>query len=313
MVVPTFERRASVLRLLGGLRQQTVEPTAYEVVVAIDGSQDGTREAVSAFDASFAVHSVFHANRGLAATRNAGLHAAAGEIVAFLDDDMEPTPTFVEGHLRAHAGEGPAGVIGAAPIVVEPGAPPLVGYMSEAFSARLERLARSPRVEFQDAYTGNFSMPRATLEQLGGYDEGFRLYGHEDYELVHRLASAGVRLVYAPLALAHQHYEKTFAAVARDAVERGRTAVYFSRKHPEVVGRLRLGAYASGTRKWRALRGALLSGTRVWPNLPRALVGLITSLERRRPRRLHRYYAMALDYCYWVGVQAARREDREAS
>jgi hypothetical protein len=78
-----------------------------------------------------------------------------------------------------------------------------------------------------------------------------------------------------------------------------------------VAGRLRLGAYGRETRKWRLLRGALLSATRVFRRLPRAVIGLVTQLERRRPRRLDRYYTMALDYCYWVGVQAVTREPTE--
>jgi hypothetical protein len=37
-------------------------------------------------------------------------------------------------------------------------------------------------------------------------------------------------------------------------------------------------------------------------------------LERRprRPRRMHSYYYHALDYCYWVGVRDALRENRRA-
>src|SRR5262249_50303903 len=118
----------------------------------------------------------------------------------------------------------------------------------------------------------------------------------------------GVGLAYAPRALAHQHYEKTFPGVARDALDRGRTAVYFSRKHPEVVGRLRLGHFAAETWKWRTLRAVLLAGARLWRGMPPAVVASVTALEARQPKRRHRYYAMALDYCYWAGVQAARRE-----
>ena len=45
-------------------------------------------------------------------------------------------------------------------------------------------------------------------------------------------------VVFSPDALAHQHYEKEFPAVARDAMARGHTAEHFARKHPEVVSRL---------------------------------------------------------------------------
>jgi GT2 family glycosyltransferase len=312
VVVPTFERRASVERLLQALCRQTAPADQFEVVVSIDGSGDGTRELVSGFSAPYRLTGLYQANRGRSAARNAGLRVASGDLVAFLDDDMEPAPEFVEGHLEAHRAPGLRGVVGAAPIVRGDGSNPGVGFMSRAFDLRLERLAQADEVRFNDAYTGNFSTSRDVLVRLGGYDEGFTLYGHEDYELLHRLVETGVKLTYAPRALAYQHYEKTFPAVAEDAMARGRTAVYFARKHPEVAGQLRLGAYARETRKWRLLRRTLLAATRMSGGIPRGVTGLMTWLERRRPRRLDRYYTMALDYCYWAGVQAATREDAEA-
>ena len=314
MVVPTFERCASVLRLLRALGQQTVPADSFEVVVSIDGSEDGTREMVGAFRAPYALRNLWHPNRGRAAALNAGLLVASGDVIVFLDDDMEPAPGFVEGHRHAHAGPRTLGVVGAAPIVVGDDAPSITRYVGDAFNARLERLARADQVHFKDAYTGNFSAPRSLLERVGGYDEGFQAYGHEDYELLLRLTKVGAELVYCPQALAYQHYDKAFPAVARDAMARGRTAVYFTSKHREVAGELRLAAYARETWKWRLLRGVLLAGSRVFRHLPQAIVSLVTMLEARRPRRLDRYYTMALDYFYWVGVQAVPRQrpDRSA-
>ncbi len=311
MVIPTFGGRASVLRLLEALGRQAAPPGDFEVIVSIDGSSDGTQEMVGSFPAPFALRSLWQPNRGRAAARNAGLRAAVGELVVFLDDDMEPAPSFLDGHQRAHSGASPRGVVGAAPIIVADSAPPLVTYVGRAFNARLERLARAERVHFKDAYTGNFSAPRAVLERIGGYDEGFRLYGHEDYELLFRLVEAGVELVYGPEALAHQHYEKTFPAVARDAMARGRTAVYFARKHPGVVDQLRLGAFSQETRKWRLLRSVLLGFGGVFRGLPEAVIALIIRVERQRPPRLDRYYAMALDYFYWAGVRSVVSEQEQ--
>jgi GT2 family glycosyltransferase len=158
-----------------------------------------------------------------------------------------------------------------------------------------------------EAYTGNFSLARATFLELGGFDESFRAYGHEDYELVLRLLKAGGELVFSPAAVAYQHQEKDFPALARDAMARGKTAVLFASKHPEIAAQLKLGAFDSGTRKWRRLRSVMLALTGVFPGLPRVVIALISALERRPPRRLDRYYTMALDYFYWVGARTALR------
>jgi glycosyltransferase involved in cell wall biosynthesis len=311
VIVPTFDRCASVERMLRAFAGQTVSAGEFEVIVSIDGSEDGTTEMVTRYPAPFALRGIRQPNRGRAAACNAGLRAAAGGLVVFLDDDMEPAPDFLAAHLRAHAGAVPYGVIGAAPIVAPDGASPLAAFARRAFEERLDRLARSTPVQFSDAYTGNFSVPRAALENVGGYDESFQRYGHEDYELLLRLSQSGVRLVFSPHALAHQHYEKKFPAVARDAMARGHTAVHFARKHPEVVSRLRLGRFERETRKWRVLRGVLLRLGGVLDGVPEAIVWLVTRLERLRPARLDRYYTMALDYFYWVGARAALRERGE--
>ena len=51
----------------------------------------------------------------------------------------------------------------------------------------------------------------------------------------------------------------------------------------------------------------MLAMTGVFRGLPGVVISLVTALERHPPRRLDRYYTMALDYFYWVGVRTAPR------
>jgi GT2 family glycosyltransferase len=310
VVIPTYQRRASVLRALESLSGQSLPPGAYEVVAVVDGSTDGTVEAVRRLATPYRLVAVEQANRGRAAACNAGIRVAAGEVVVLLDDDMEAEPTLLEAHWCAHVDGAPRVALGAVPIVLEPGAPPLVDYRARRFQSRLAALAAPGyRLTYSDIYTGNASARRALLLEAGLFDEAFAVYGHEDYELALRLEKAGAEFVFCPGAVAHQHYEKTFPGLARDSVARGRTAVLFSRKHPEVTRRLKLGQAAPATPKWRALRALLLGLTRVVPPTVNGVTRVMEWVERRRPRRLDRYYDLALDYYYWVGVRAARAEN----
>jgi GT2 family glycosyltransferase len=313
VVIPTYQRRESLLRALASLARQTLAPEEYEVIAAVDGSTDGTGDAARRLAVPYPLSVLEGPNRGRAGACNAGIQAAAGDVVVLLDDDMEASPEFLAAHARAHAraheGAAERAVVGAAPIVAGPGAPAFVRYMARGFAARLERLGKPGyRLHFRDTYTGNFSVRRGVLLQVGGFDNAFRTYGHEDYELALRLQGAGVELVYDSDALAYQHYEKTFEGFARDGIARGRTAVLFAGKHPGDLDRLKLSEYERETRTWRAVRSILLRSSRFTDRVPQWIIALITRLERAEPARLERYYTMAIDYFYWYGVFAARRE-----
>jgi GT2 family glycosyltransferase len=305
-----------VLRLLRALGAQRGAPP-FEVVVAVDGAEDGTREAVAGYAAPFAVRHLWQPRRGRAAACNAGARLAAAPLLVFLDDDMEPAPGFVAAHRDAHRragrGGGALGVVGAAPIVAAPGAPPVVAYRAAHFAGKLARLAgRRGGLAFTDVYTGNFSVPRALFAAAGGFDEAFRLYGHEDYELALRLGRAGARFAYAPAAAARQHYDKRFRALAADVAAEGRTAVLFALKHPEALAALPLGEYAARPWRRRARLGALVALARAWPGLADRLVASVERAERRtRPAgypALFARYGRVFDLLYWLGVERALRD-----
>jgi GT2 family glycosyltransferase len=311
VVIPTYQRCASVRRALEALTRQTMPAAEYEVIVPIDGSDDGTREMIAGFRAPYRLTADWHPNQGRAAARNAGISLAQGQLIIFLDDDMEPVPGFLLAHWEAHPQGSRRAVVGPVPIPVDASSPPIVHYRQSGMNAHLDRLAQPGyKLGFRDIYTGNLSLPRELLREVGGFDETFKLYGHEDYELALRLVKAGVELGYCPAATAYQAYDKDFAALAQDCMAKGRTAVLFARMHSDVASSPQLATYRAGPWKWRATRAPLLLLSRWFPTFPERLIGSMTRLERRRPRRLHTYYRLAFDYFFWVGVQSALREQQ---
>jgi hypothetical protein len=177
--------------------------------------------------------------------------------------------------------------------------------------AHLRRLAEPGyRLGFRDIYSGNLSLPRDVLREVGGFDEAFTLYGHEDYELALRLSKAGAELGFSPEAIAYQYYEKDFAALARDCLARGHTAVLFARKHPDVTSSPQLAGYHTGEPGWRLVRSLMLVCSRWVPRFPGWVIAAMTRLERRRVRRLPGLYRRSLDYFFWVGARSALRESR---
>jgi len=308
VVIPTYLRCALVQRALEALTRQTLSPDEYEVIVAIDGSQDGTQEMVSQFHAAYKLHSIWQPNRGRSAACNAGIRVATGKLLILLDDDMEPVPGFLAAHLRAHPEGSRFAVVGAAPVPLTRCSPPVVQYIGSKFNSHLKTLAR-PRYQFKlrDFYSGNFSIRREVLLEAGAFDESFRIYGNEDLELSVRLSKAGVQLVYSPEAMAYQHYTKDFAALARDNIAKGRTAVLLASKHPETYQNLKLSLYTQASLKWRFLRAGLLHLSRVWGATPEWVILFMTWLARRHTPRFNFCCFLALDYFYWLGASSALR------
>lgn len=302
VIVPTHQRRASLERALRSLTAQSLEPHEYEIIVAIDGSTDGTRELVATMER---VRSVWQPRGGRASACNAGLRLASAPIVVLLDDDMEATPGFLAAHLAAHDGAPGLGVVGAVPIRTDASSTAVTRYIADKFNGHLGNLAK-PGYMFglRDFYSGNFSVAREAMAAVGGFDDAFAVYGNEDLDLSLRLRAIGLRLVFSADAIAFQHYEKDFAALARDTREKGRTAVQLARKHPSVTHDLKLWQFNRGPLASRLARNALLAATQWWPRTPDAVVRTMSWLGDRRAPALHRVYPVALDYLYWLGVRS---------
>jgi glycosyltransferase involved in cell wall biosynthesis len=81
--MPAYNAERYIAAALSTVLQQT--HTDYEIIVVDDGSADGTREEVRRFAPG--IRYTYQDNHGAAAARNAGIRAARGEFVCFLDAD----------------------------------------------------------------------------------------------------------------------------------------------------------------------------------------------------------------------------------
>jgi GT2 family glycosyltransferase/peptidoglycan/xylan/chitin deacetylase (PgdA/CDA1 family) len=276
IVVPTYRRRDVVTASVRALtRQEGAAP--FEVIVVVDGSDDGSAEALRALRVPFPLSVVEQPNRGRAAACNRGAAAAAGELLLLLDDDMEADPRLLAEHERSHA-EGADVVLGHIPL--HPDSPPgfladAVGRWAERRAALLESSGGPPPLE--ELLTGQMSLRRETFARLGGFDDAFTrggAFGGEDLDLGRRLSAAGCAIVFNPKAVSRQRYVVRPRQYLRQWREAGRSDVLLARKHPQETERIfRRRLSASERIVWRRLRlplrWAVLALASVGPQGPR--------------------------------------------
>jgi len=200
VVIPTRNRRDSLLRVLEALTHQTVGHDLFEVVVVCDGCTDGTAGACARLITPYRLTVIDESRAaGPAAARNKALAAAIGGVVIFLDDDVVPDPNLIAEHLRAHQQDQMAAVIG--PLLAPSGfalnpwtrweAAMLDGQYHDMAAGRWEPTPRQ-------FYTGNASVRREHLIAAGGFNESFARA--EDVELAYRLQRMHLRFYFSPSA-----------------------------------------------------------------------------------------------------------------
>ena len=306
VIVPTHQRRERVVHNVEALVKQ--ELTSFEVVVVDDGGSDGTAAALRELDPPFPLTVLEQENSGAAEARNAGARSASGEILLFLDDDMEADRAMLAEHDRCHR-EGADLVVGDMPL--HPDSPQNLLSVGVGLwaSSRRERLTTDGgKIGPDDLLTGQMSISREAFDRVGGFDTSFTregMFGGEDIDFGLRVVKAGFSVVYDPAAISYQYYDVDPGAYLHRTREAGRSEEELVLKHPEQGNRLEEGP-AFHTRRSRWLLGPLVVAPEAfsWP-LRAVAVALVRS--GRQEGWVRRLFFGLRTMEHLRGVRQARR------
>ena len=222
VIVTTYNRPDALALVLAGLQAQT--DANFEVIIADDGSTDATRTLIAHYQSQrgcAGLQRIVHAWQAddgfrASAARNLGVHQSQGDYLIFLDGDCIPRPSFVARHrLLAEAGF----MVSGSRVLLSEGFTqqllttqfdPPVQQRSMAFwlvrrlrgdSNKVIPLLLGPdtslrhyrEVKWSRIKSCNLAIWRKHYEAVDGFDESFIGWGHEDADLVLRLARHGVR------------------------------------------------------------------------------------------------------------------------
>lgn len=172
VVIPAYNAAAYVVEAVQSALAQTLTP--YEIIVVDDGSTDDTAAKVR----DLPVQLIHQANAGVAKARNAGVAAATGDAIAFLDADDVWHPRKLELQTAALS---QADLI-ATQIFPWPGVMPEVGQQS----IKLNRIVFEKLIIRNSVITSTVLVKSQVLRDAGEFDS--RMQGPEDYDLWLRIA-----------------------------------------------------------------------------------------------------------------------------
>lgn len=232
VIVCTRNRAHAVAASLASVADaaQACRTLDVELVVVDNASTDETPAVVGTWAKSVTlpIRLVREDRKGLAVSRNTGVRAARGAILAFTDDDCRLAPDYFRALQSAFASDAGMAVRGGRVDLGDPGDLPFTIKTDPA-----------PAVYTGEQHPGGFihgcnmAMTRATFDHVGPFDERFGAgapcEAGEDTDYLYRAHLAGIPVEYTPsLVVAHFHGRRSRAEIMKlnSVYARGNGALY---------------------------------------------------------------------------------------
>jgi glycosyltransferase involved in cell wall biosynthesis len=228
VVIPTYRRSRELAACLASLSALDYPLDRLEVIVVDDGGGVSfDPELRDRLELTVVEPGAMRtARRGPAAARNLGAERAAGELLAFTDDDCLPAPDWLRVLVDRYV-QTPGHAVGGRTVNL----PPRDAY-ARASQVILDCVYAFYNADTSDARflaSNNLVLPRERFLHLGGFDSGFRCPGGEDRDLCDRWVHHGYGMTYAREALVYHARSDDLPSFARQYFGYGRGAYRYHR------------------------------------------------------------------------------------
>ena len=186
VIVPVRNGLPFLQTLVDALERQTIGTKGFELVLADDGSSDGTLEWLEERSAPW-IRVAPGPPRNSYAARNRGAAASSAAVLAFCDVDCVPEPDWLE---RALAALEVADIAAGRIRFILPRRRTVWTLLDMDTSKDHEREVRNDTAE-----TANLTLRRSLFDAVGGFEEEVSEFG--DFDFVRRSVAHGARLAYA--------------------------------------------------------------------------------------------------------------------
>ena len=205
IIIPTHNRPADLELVIDALMRQETGNVSYEVIVADNNSREDTRAVVEraiARGTPVPLRYVREPRQGVSYARNTGVRIARSSLIAFLDDDGVPVPTWVREIKRAFDEHPDIDCIGGRVRPVWSTPPPTWLTPHQSGPIAIQDCPTASPCDRDHAVdcllSANLACRREAFEEVGGFSPLYPRSQDREFEL--RLWRAGKRGLYLPIA-----------------------------------------------------------------------------------------------------------------
>lgn len=237
IIIPTFNRRKSLQRMLDSLFAQTFPQENFEIVLVNDGSTDDTERTILDLKKSHPnICYIKQLNKGIASARNNGINNSKGDIIGFTDDDCIVDPSWIQNAVESFKNNELCGVQG----MTLPESPIDKKKLIFHYVHAVKNTGKEDTISYQ---TCNIFYRKKHLIEIDGFDEKLR-YGSDD-DIAFRLIRKGYKIKFDKNVLVYHEvrYQNLFDYISKKLKRDGYLPLFY-KKNPEYRDRIFLKVFA---------------------------------------------------------------------
>jgi succinoglycan biosynthesis protein ExoA len=240
VVIPVRNEARSLPMLLDQLIAQDIESDQFEILVADGRSTDKTREVVENLSRDTRVSLRVVDNPGILASagRNAGVAAARGDVILFLDGHCHlPSASLLRDTLLLLDTTGAECLCRPQPLLAPNSSATgevIAAVRSSTLGHGRDSLIYNMQIsEFVDPASSGATYRREVFNSVGRYDE--RYDACEDVEFNTRVRKAGMRAFTDPRLAVYYEPRRTLSGLFKQMMRYGRGRIRLAAKHPDTL------------------------------------------------------------------------------
>lgn len=223
IIVCTYNRRKMLKECLNSLFNQDYPMDKLQIIV-IDSSDDFNNDCPKEYQKQTPCNLkyLYQEPRGISSARNAGIRAASGNIICFIDDDCLAEKTWVRNLLHCFGSDEKLGGAGGKVLPFEP-RNTVERVSMNFFNQEYSINSQSHIIGCNMAYRGDL------LKAIGGFDENFK--ASEDNDMGIRVSLLGYKLNYVDNAIVYHKHRTTLSGLLKQHFNYGRGNIKLGKKY----------------------------------------------------------------------------------